>query len=109
VERTEFLDAVRRVSVMAQRTSPIKLNFEEGALTVSAQTQDVGEANETLAVAFKGEPLQIGFKAEFLREGVESVLGDELELNLNSPIQPGLLRAEGDSFWYLIMPIRLAG
>jgi len=109
VERTEFLDAVRRVSVMAQRTSPIKLNFEEGALTVSAQTQDVGEASETLAVAFKGEPLQIGFKAEFLREGVESVLGDELELNLNSPIQPGLLRAEGDSFWYLIMPIRLAG
>ena len=107
--RAEFLDVVRRVAVMAQRTSPIKLRFEEGALTVSAQTQDVGEASETLPVAFSGEPIEIGFNAEFLREGIESVIGDEIELNLINPIRPGLLRAEGDSFWYLIMPIRLAG
>ena len=85
--RVEFLDVVRRVAVMAQRTSPIKLSFEEGALTVSAQTQDVGEASETLPVAFSGEPLEIGFNAEFLREGIESVIGDEVELNLISPIQ----------------------
>ena len=107
--RVEFLDVVRRVAVMAQRTSPIRLSFEEGVLTVSAQTQDVGEASETLPVAFSGEPIQIGFNAEFLREGIESVIGDELELNLINPIRPGLLRAKGDSFWYLIMPIRLAG
>lgn len=107
--RVEFLDVVRRVAVMAQRTSPIRLRFEEGAVTVSAQTQDVGEASETLPVAFSGEPLEIGFNAEFLREGIESVIGDEVELNLISPLRPGLLRAEGDSFWYLIMPIRLAG
>lgn len=107
--RSEFLDVVRRVAVMAQRTSPIRLSFEEGVLTVSAQTQDVGEASETLPVAFSGEPIQIGFNAEFLREGIESVIGDEIELNLINPIRPGLLRAKGDSFWYLIMPIRLAG
>lgn len=107
--RAEFLDVVRRVAVMAQRTSPIKLRFEEGELTVSAQTQDVGEASETLPVAFSGESIEIGFNAEFLREGIESVIGDEIELNLINPIRPGLLRAEGDSFWYLIMPIRLAG
>jgi DNA polymerase-3 subunit beta len=109
LQRLEFLDVVRRVAVMAQRTSPIRLRFEEGALTVSAQTQDVGEASETIPVPFSGEPFEIGFNAEFLREGIESVVGDELELNLISPIRPGLLRAEGDSFWYLIMPIRLAG
>jgi DNA polymerase III subunit beta len=107
--RAEFLDVVRRVAVMAQRTSPIRLSFEEGVLTVSAQTQDVGEASETLPVAFSGEPIEIGFNAEFLREGIESVIGDEIELNLINPIRPGLLRAKGDSFWYLIMPIRLAG
>ncbi len=107
--RTEFLDVVRRVAVMAQRTSPIRLRFEEGSLTVSAQTVDVGEASEQLPVAFSGEALEIGFNAEFLREGIESVQGDEVELNLISPLRPGLLRAEGDSFWYLIMPIRLAG
>ena len=107
--RVEFLDVVRRVAVMAQRTSPIILHFEEGALTVSAKTQDVGEASETLPVAFSGEPVEIGFKAEFLREGIDSVTGEEVALNLNGPLNPGLLRAEGDSFWYLIMPIRLAG
>lgn len=107
--RAEFLEVVRRVAVMAQRTSPIRLSFEEGTLRVSAQTQDVGEASEVLPVSFSGEPLEIGFNAEFLREGIDSVIGDEVELNLISPLRPGLLRAEGDSFWYLIMPIRLAG
>ena len=107
--RAEFLDVVRRVAVMAQRTSPIILHFEEGALTISAKTQDVGEASETMPVVFSGEPVEIGFKAEFLREGIDSVTGEEVALNLNGPLNPGLLRAEGDSFWYLIMPIRLAG
>jgi DNA polymerase-3 subunit beta len=109
VNRQELLDVVRRVGIMAQRTSPIRLRFEEGALTVSAQTPDVGEASETIPVAYSGDLLEIGFNAEFLREGIDSVVSEEIELNLNNPLLAGLLRAEGDSFWYLIMPIRLAG
>jgi len=107
--RVELLDVVRRVAVMAQRNSPLRLRFAEGELTVSAQTQDVGEARESLPVQFSGEPLEIGFNAEFLREGVESVSTDEIRLRLISPLRPGLITAEGDDFWYLIMPIRLAG
>jgi DNA polymerase III subunit beta len=107
--RAELLDVVRRVAVMAQRNSPLRLRFAEGELTVSAQTQDVGESRESLPAAFSGEPLEIGFNAEFLREGVESVTTDEIQLRLISPLRPGLIRAEGDDFWYLIMPIRLAG
>jgi DNA polymerase-3 subunit beta len=49
--REELLDVVRRVSVMAQRNSPLRLRFADGELTVSAQTQDVGEARESLPVA----------------------------------------------------------
>jgi DNA polymerase III subunit beta len=107
--RAEVLDVVRRVAVMAQRNSPLRLRFAEGELTVSAQTQDVGESRETLPVAFTGEPMEIGFNAEFLREGIESVSADDLQLRLISPLRPGLITAEGDDFWYLIMPIRLAG
>jgi DNA polymerase-3 subunit beta len=107
--RAELLEVVRRVSVMAQRNSPLRLRFAEGELTVSAQTQDIGEARESLPVQFAGELLEIGFNAEFLREGIESVTDDELHLRLISPLRPGLLSAEGDDFWYLIMPIRLAG
>ena len=109
VPRAEILDVVRRVAVMAQRNSPLRLRFAEGELTVSAQTQDIGDARESLPVQFAGEPLEIGFNAEFLREGIESVTTDEIQLRLISPLRPGLITAEGDDFWYLIMPIRLAG
>src|SRR5215471_13353187 len=71
--RTEFLDVIRRVGVLVQRTSLLQLRFSEGELRVLARTQDVGEAEETLPVSFGGEPLEIGFNAEFLREGVESI------------------------------------
>jgi DNA polymerase-3 subunit beta len=94
---------------MAQRNSPLRLRFAEGELTVSAQTQDVGEARESLPVEFGGEPLEIGFNAEFLRDGVDSVVGEHARLKLISPLRPGLIQGEGDDFQYLIMPIRLAG
>jgi DNA polymerase-3 subunit beta len=107
--REELLEVVRRVSVMAQRNSPLRLRFGDGELTVSAQTQDVGEARESLPVPFNGEPLEIGFNAEFLRDGIESVAGEQLRLKLISPLRPAVLQGEDDSFLYLIMPIRLAG
>jgi DNA polymerase-3 subunit beta len=107
--RDELLDVVRRVAVMAQRNSPLRLRFADGELTVSAQTQDVGEARESLPVSFGGEPLEIGFNAEFLRDGVESIAGDQLRLKLISPLRPAVLQGEDDDFLYLIMPIRLAG
>jgi DNA polymerase-3 subunit beta len=107
--REEFLEVVRRTSVMAQRNSPLRLRFAEGEVTVSAQTQEVGEAKETLPVPFAGEPLEIGFNPEFLRDGLESLDTDEVALRLISPLRPGLLHSDDESFSYLIMPIRLAG
>ena len=107
--RDELLDVVRRVAVMAQRNAPLRLRFAEGELTVSAQTQDVGEAHETLPAPFSGEALDIGFNPEFLRDGIESVEGDELRLKLISPLRPAVLQGTTADFSYLIMPIRLAG
>jgi DNA polymerase-3 subunit beta len=107
--RLELLDVVKRIAVMAQRNSPLRLRFAEGELTISAQTQDVGEARETMPAAYTGEPLEIGFNAEFLRDGVDSVTSEEVRLKLINPLRPGLLSGEADDFWYLIMPIRLAG
>src|SRR5437870_3669296 len=108
--RDEVLDVVRRIAVMAQRNSPLRLRFAEGELTVSARTQDVGEAQESLPVSFAGEALEIGFNAEFLRDGIESVAGETVRFRLISPLRPCVLQAEGsDDFLYLIMPIRLAG
>jgi DNA polymerase-3 subunit beta len=106
--RPEFLDVTRRVSQLAQRNAPLRLSFESGELTVAAETPDVGDATETMPAAFDGEPLEIGFNPEFLKEGIESVDGDEVLLRLISPLRPGLLQpVEGEDFRYLVMPIRL--
>ena len=107
--REELLDVVRRTSVMAHRNSPLRLRFAEGEVTVWTQTQDVGEARESLPIRFEGEPLEIGFNADFLRDGIESAEGDEMRLRLIDPLRPGLIQGPNDDFWYLIMPIRLAG
>ena len=109
VPRVELLEVVRRTSVMAQRNSPLRLRFAEGELTVSAQTQDIGEARESLPVAYSAEPLEIGFNAEFLRDGLESVDADEVRFRLISPLRPAVLQTAESDFTYLIMPIRLAG
>ena len=107
--REELLDVVRRVAVMAQRNAPLRLRFAEGELTVSAQTQDVGEARESMPTPFAGDALEIGFNPDFLRDGIESADGDDLRLKLISPLRPAVLQGSGDDFSYLIMPIRLAG
>jgi len=106
--RGEFLDVVRRVSQLAQRNAPLRLAFSAGELKVSASTPDVGDAEEAMPAAFEGEPLEIGFNPEFLRDGIESVAGDEVILRLISPLRPGLLQpVDNEDFRYLVMPIRL--
>jgi DNA polymerase-3 subunit beta len=107
--RDEVLDVVKRTSLMAQRNSPLRLRFAEGELTVSAQTADVGESRESLPVPFSGEAMEIGFNAEFLRDGLESVESEDVTLKLISPLRPAVLEGSEGDFSYLIMPIRLAG
>jgi len=106
--RPELLEVVRRVSQLAQRNAPLRLSFAPGELKVSASTPDIGDAEEAMPAAFEGEPLEIGFNPEFLRDGIESVEGDEVMLRLISPLRPGLLQpVDNEDFRYLVMPIRL--
>jgi DNA polymerase III subunit beta len=108
VPRAELLDVVRRTAVLAVRNAPLRLRFAEGELTVSARTPDVGEARETVPVPFQGEPFEIGFNPEFLRDGLEALESADVLLKLISPLRPGLIQAaDGSGFQYLLMPIRL--
>ena len=104
----EVADVVRRISLLAQKNAPLRLSFSDGELTVSARTPDVGEARETVPVPFRGEPLEIGFNPDFLRDGLEAVESGDVLLRLISPLRPGLIQAADESgFQYLLMPIRL--
>ena len=105
--REPLLDVIRRAGVMAQRNAPLRLRFAEGELSVSTQTQDVGEAHESLAVDYAGEALEIGFNPDFLRDGLEAVASENVQLKLINPLRPAVIAAPSENFWYLIMPIRL--
>jgi DNA polymerase-3 subunit beta len=104
----ELTDVVRRISLLAQKNAPLRLSFAPGELTISAQTPDVGEAQESMPVAFQGEALEIGFNPEFLRAGLEAIEEGDVVVKLISPLRPGLIESGDESrFRYLIMPIRL--
>jgi DNA polymerase III subunit beta len=109
VPRLELLDVVRRASVMIQRSTPLQIRFAEGELTVIARTHDVGESKESMPIGFTGDTLEIGFNADFLRDGLESLEGDDVRVKLISPLRPAVIQGEGDDFTYLVMPIRLPG
>ena len=104
----EIAEVVRRISLLAQKNAPLRLSFSEGEVRISAQTPDVGEASEPMPIPFAGEPFEIGFNPEFLRDGLESVDADSVVLKLISPLRPGLIQSGDDGgFLYLVMPIRL--
>lgn len=110
IDRSELLDAVKRVSLMAQQSTPIRVKISSGdhTLTLSAATQDVGDASEDLQVTPEGEDIEIAFNHAYLLDGVSVAEGDTVALEVTSPLKPGVLKpAEGDGFTYLLMPVRL--
>ncbi|MGZ5340028.1 MAG: DNA polymerase III subunit beta, partial [Solirubrobacterales bacterium] len=108
LDRAELLEVVRRVAQVAQRNAALRLAFSPGELVVSAETPDLGDAREAIPVSFEGEPIEIGFNPEFVRDGLESLDSEQLVLKLISPLRPGLIEpADADDFSYLVMPIRL--
>jgi DNA polymerase III subunit beta len=109
IPRAELLEVIRRASVMIQRSTPLQLRFAEGELTVLARTHEVGESKESMPIGFAGEPLEIGFNADFLRDGLELLDSDDVRVKLISPLRPAVIQGEGDDFTYLVMPIRLPG
>jgi DNA polymerase III subunit beta len=107
IGRDELLAVARRVSLLAQKNAPLRLQFSEGKLTIRAVTQDVGQAEEELEVPYSGETFEIGFNPAFLVDGLDSIDGDTVALQFISPLRPGLLRGSDEGSFYLIMPIRL--
>ncbi len=107
VDHDELLEAVRRVGLLAQKNTPLRLHFSPNTLTVSAESVDVGRAHEAMPIQYSGEELSIGFNPEFLEAGVMAVKESPVYLRFISPLRPGLIKGGGDDFLYLVMPIRL--
>lgn len=107
VDREELSEAAQRVSLLAQHNAPLRMKFADSTLTLSAVTQDVGEASEDLQVEITGEPLEIAFNHAFLLDGIGVTEGDKVSFMASSPLKPGVFRSLGENeFVYLIMPVR---
>ena len=107
VDRIELLEAVQRVSLLAQRNAPVRMKMADNNLTLSAVTQDVGEASEDLMVEATGSPLEIAFNHAFLLDGITSSDDERLTFYASGPLKPGVFSSsENGEYIYLIMPVR---
>lgn len=108
IAKDELLEVVRRVGIVVRQNTPVRVELSPGQLTLQARTADVAEGAESIPVATSGDQtIEIGFNHEFLRDGIESVTGDEVKLGLISSLRPALLESADGTFWYVIMPIRI--
>ena len=108
IAKDELLEVVRRVGIVVRQNTPVRVELAPGQLSLQARTADVAEGAESIPVAATGtETIEIGFNHEFLRDGIESVPGDEVKLSLISSLRPALLESVDGAFWYVIMPIRI--
>lgn len=103
-------DAVRRVSLLSNKVSPVQISVDPDAGTVRLLTssQDIGTAQEELLCEIQGEPVDIAFNFTFMLDGLHALSSDVVYLDLFGGMKPGILRAaEGEDFLYLIMPVRV--
>jgi DNA polymerase-3 subunit beta len=110
VAHDELLQALRRVSILSsERYKGIKMEFDQGKLSLSASNPDLGEAVEEIAIDYDGKPITIGFNARYMIDAL-SVLGSdgEVEIELKDELSPSIIRKPGsEGYLYVLMPMRL--
>ncbi len=106
----QILDASKRVSLVSNNTSPIRLDIHSASQTtqLSSTTQDLGAAQETISSNIEGEDVQIAFNAHYLIDGLSSFTDKEVQLDLQGGGKPGIFKSIEGKFIYLIMPVRLS-
>lgn len=106
IPRDPFLEALERAAVIT-REGAVKLSFSAGTLAITAQAPEVGQVYEELPVQVEGDPLEIGFNARYLVEGLKVLDGSEFAFHLTGSRNPGLITPVGDNknYEYLILPL----
>lgn len=112
VEAGPFADAVKRVALVAERNTPVRLTFTAGEVRLEAGTGDEAQAVETLAARLDGEDVAIAFNPGFLLDGLAAIGSDTARLAMTAGTKPAVLTGkpaqdEDSDYRYLIMPIRL--
>jgi DNA polymerase III subunit beta len=111
IEVAPMTDAVRRVALVADRGTPVKLEFSQGGVALSAGGDDEGRAEEQLEVSYEGEPMLTAFNPQFLLDGLGALGTATARMSFTLPSKPVVLRPIGgeDDYTYVMMPVRLPG
>src|SRR6266403_5929600 len=106
--REEFLHALRRAEIMtSEKSNSVKLSFGKNKLEITANSPEVGEARETLAINYKGADMAVAFNPKYVIDPLNALTNDEVFLELIDELSPGVLKINGP-FLYVVMPMRLS-
>jgi DNA polymerase-3 subunit beta len=106
--REEFLHALRRAEIMtSDKSNSVKLTFSKNNLAITANSPEVGEARESLAINYKGKEMAIAFNPKYMIDPLTALPNDEVFLELIDELSPGVLKIN-EAFLYVVMPMRLS-
>jgi DNA polymerase-3 subunit beta len=108
----QFSDAVKRVALVAERNTPVRLTFNPGEVLLEAGTGDEAQATEAIESSFEGEPMQIAFNPQYLLDGIGAIDSDVARISFTSATRPAVITGKGEAqpdYRYVLMPIRSAG
>ncbi|HEY6170037.1 MAG TPA: DNA polymerase III subunit beta [Verrucomicrobiae bacterium] len=106
--REEFLAGLRRAEIMtSDKSNSVKLNFTKDNLAITANTPDVGEARESIAIKYKGKDFAVAFNPAYLMDPLKALAEDEIFFELSDELSPGVVKINGP-FLYVIMPMRMS-
>ncbi|WP_329134161.1 DNA polymerase III subunit beta [Streptomyces sp. NBC_01476] len=116
IETPPFVEAVKRVALVAERNTPVRLSFEQGVLTLEAGSSDDAQAVERVDAKLEGDDISIAFNPTFLLDGLSAIDSPVAQLAFTTSTKPALLSGRpavdaeaDDAYKYLIMPVRLSG
>jgi DNA polymerase-3 subunit beta len=106
--REELLHALKRAEIMtSEKANSVKLAFGKNTLAITANSPEVGEARESLAINYKGKEFAVAFNPKYMIDPLNALTDDEVYLELIDELSPGVLKIKGP-FLYVVMPMRLS-
>ena len=114
IATADLIEAVKRVALVAERTTPVRLRFSEGQLAIEAGTGEDAQASEVIEANLQGEDITVAFNPTYLSEGLHAFHSEYVRFSFTAPPKPAVLSAQkeqdGDddvAYRYLLMPVRL--
>jgi DNA polymerase III subunit beta len=114
LQSSSLAESVKRVALVAERNTPVRLSFTEGQLLLEAGTGDEAQAAETIEASYEGDDIQIAFNPTYLLDGLSAADSDTVRISFTAPSKPAVITGkpaadQPPDYRYLLMPIRLGG